>query len=1248
MEVVEARQKLEGKNDGDRRFVNTIAGSPLQRRRYHGVSWCREKGKYEAHIRYNGQQHYLGSFDSDVEAAKEYDQVAKVRHGINAKLNFLDEADVEPPGSPIRNATQHEATMQMHESESHEDITSEGDLEKSFLLEGDLDQNCSRTMAAPFIDNQESMRYAYPNSPGVAQNLARLHHEISMIQLQVSERDYSRAPELLGLQEQISQLQELQGQQPEKQKPQQTLPNAMNTGTLPFDESPWRTKSRARTKAHADGKPVFDWECIILFPYSSSQGVNKRNTKERYAKVMGGIKKWRRELMVDRAKQIFRTDRCYLSSDDSPSAELVAIQKEAEMEEDELKRAAINRKRIEVIQRLLMQEFVELTGGDAPISNQKWSELICKAVVKRLQLACGLTAAMKHSLDGDEVVCVIRADENDLKIEADRNGYKLQLNNKPFAYETEEAAARSCSHFRAPGYIQELRESDPDSYEKARARLRRTCDDRGEGIDPSLNRKGLQQRLGRFLEQKKHHEEFKQNETLFVASGDADQDCELDCSRLLPAEYSVYIAPYDEYRMEDEYQPFYRHYINKNGDYSPFRNIDRVRLTMAIIERHINVNYLEHAKYIKDYFPMHDTPSLEWLRKNWVNNRSILPFPGCQKQPIGAIREYFGEKVSIYFAWVEHYARSLAIPSALGVLFTFYQVFAPEGIQGFGLMAYCVLIGIWATTMTEFWKGENAFHNLCWGTTDFASEERERASFVGVVRYSPVNDMKEMYHISRGKLYRKISYSGGLLCILVLIAVAATYMCLFLKWYLVEKKEVMFIGVSVGGPAAGALNAVNIGVFNAIYTILAEYLTSWENHRTQSEYESHLVTKTFLFRFCNSYSSFFYIAFIKRQVEGRCLKGEPCMDELRMALASIFITQIVIGNLAEVLVPIVKFKLLTWAEKKAAKKKMKRESKKAAKSGREAGGSAAEVGGMSPDAGELDDHQYGQPELESKYEKYEEKESYQDYAEMVIQYGFVTLFVCAFPLTPLLALANNALELHVDAFKLCTHRKRPVPRSAESIGNWGVFMAVQSSVAVVTNLALVIFVSDLLEEYSFSVKMLSFVCFEHVLLVLKSLVQSVIPDSPEKIKQLVARQKHTTDKLFRGLVMENHDDKEEQAEALDLAIHPNVFSFAQQPAEVPIEAVPRIDFPASGVPLVLNGPSRREVYAEPHEAGDDLYGANEPTTTTSQYIMAKPMSMSELGNYWQTDTSGRNIPPCEVQDALESLRAVPGDTEASV
>ena len=36
---------------------------------------------------------------------------------------------------------------------------------------------------------------------------------------------------------------------------------------------------------------------------------------------------------------------------------------------------------------------------------------------------------------------------------------------------------------------------------------------------------------------------------------------------------------------------------------------------------------------------------------------------------------------------------------------------------------------------------------------------------------------------------------------------------------------------------------------------------------------------------------------------------------------------------------------------------------------------------------------------------------FNEYLEIVIQFGFITIFVCAFPLAPILALLNNILEI---------------------------------------------------------------------------------------------------------------------------------------------------------------------------------------------------------------------------------------------
>ena len=51
-----------------------------------------------------------------------------------------------------------------------------------------------------------------------------------------------------------------------------------------------------------------------------------------------------------------------------------------------------------------------------------------------------------------------------------------------------------------------------------------------------------------------------------------------------------------------------------------------------------------------------------------------------------------------------------------------------------------------------------------------------------------------------------------------------------------------------------------------------------------------------------------------------------------------------------------------------------------------------------------------------------------------VQFGFVTIFVAAFPLAPFFALINNLMEIRLDAFKFVTQLRRPYAARAQDIG----------------------------------------------------------------------------------------------------------------------------------------------------------------------------------------------------------------------
>ncbi|XP_044042471.1 anoctamin-2b isoform X7 [Siniperca chuatsi] len=242
------------------------------------------------------------------------------------------------------------------------------------------------------------------------------------------------------------------------------------------------------------------------------------------------------------------------------------------------------------------------------------------------------------------------------------------------------------------------------------------------------------------------------------------------------------------------------------------------------------------------------------------------------------------------------------------------------------------------------------------------------------------------------------------------------------------------------------INLVVILILDEIYGAVALWLTELEIPKTETNFEERLILKAFLLKFMNAYAPIFYVAFFKGRFAGRpgnyvyvfndyrmeeCAPG-GCLIELCIQLSIIMLgKQLIQNNIFEIGIPKLKKLVRAMKDKGSAEKEREEE--------------------RPPQQWNLD---YALAPFEGLTP---------EYMEMIIQFGFVSLFVASFPLAPLFALLNNIIEIRLDAKKFVTELRRPVAVRAKDIGIWYNILSGMGKFSVIINLPSLGFLCILLD-----------------------------------------------------------------------------------------------------------------------------------------------------------------------------------------
>lgn len=666
--------------------------------------------------------------------------------------------------------------------------------------------------------------------------------------------------------------------------------------------------------------------------------------------------------------------------------------------------------------------------------------------------------------------------------------------------------------------------------------------------------------------------------------------------------HEVPLTPHDYYTCQFRANKLDRFLGSHNKD-NFFKPTQRHQILYEILSRttygsmkkgQVGIDRLINDNVFSAAFPLHEG-SVESPSENpneGLTLRQVLfshwATWGCwsKYQPLDHIREYFGEKIAMYFAWLGFYTGWL-LPAAVVGLLVFLIGFwlmetdvpAKELCDSGGSFVMCplcnicpywnyssicfiykagllfdnggtvflaVFMALWAVTFLEYWKRTSSTLSHRWDCSTFEEiEERPRPEFTAMAPMTtrnPVTGAEEPYFPETKRLNRTLTSFSVLIIMIAVVLIVLTAIIVYrsiltvIIFKLSSSDFISNYAQSIASLSSSVLNLGMIMILSKVYTKLAQILTHWEMHRTQSQYEDMFIVKVFIFQFVNFYSSPVYIAFFKGRFVGvpgnyntlmgirneECGAG-GCLIELAQELLIIMVGKQIINNVQEFITP----KLMSlWQTRgfRATKDEEKTQE---------------------PSPWERD---YRLLVCEGLFD---------EYLEMVLQFGFITVFVAACPLAPVFALVNNWVEIRLDANKFVAEYRRPVAERAQDIGIWFQIMQLISHIAVIANAFLIAFTSSFLprayykytrdsslhgftnfslatspdfyikqentscryeglkdnngdnlpEYYELLAVRLAFVIiFQHVVFTVGTLIDVVVPDVPEDVQIKIARE----------------------------------------------------------------------------------------------------------------------------------------------
>lgn len=422
---------------------------------------------------------------------------------------------------------------------------------------------------------------------------------------------------------------------------------------------------------------------------------------------------------------------------------------------------------------------------------------------------------------------------------------------------------------------------------------------------------------------------------------------------------------------------------------------------------------------VKSIFPLHNERVNQGLLID-LSKRIFLT-----RTDLDRIRNLFGAKVAMYFAFLQTYIVFLFFPAVAGFL---AWAFLPKYSLGFAL-----LIELWCITFLEYWKLQEVDLGIRWTVRGTGELKVNRPKFqpdkitrdqTGELVHHYAKWKQVVWQIPQIPFFvaSLVSLGGIIVMVFALeVLISEAYEGPY-KYYLEYLPTVLL--------------AVLLPRISGFLEGVTTTLTEWENHRTADTYEMSQTQKLFVLNFIISYLPIFLVAFvyvpfgdvIVPQLEAlvhrfisashmtSAFHSDP--DKLRNEVIALTVTGQITGAGEELILPYILHKGRSWYRdwRSARLSRAKTIDFKTV---------------MADDPAETEFLRRARNEAD--LETYDVQA---DYLEMILQFGYLALFSPVWPLVPIGFLVNNWFELRSDFIKICHGSQRPDPVRADSIGPW--------------------------------------------------------------------------------------------------------------------------------------------------------------------------------------------------------------------